>query len=78
MLRVISTMIFARLLLAKVSSGQSDIWTMTHPDDVFWADGFAVPSVDSMVRALVVYGGMLVAGGDFSMAGDSSISYIAG
>ncbi len=50
-------------------------------DDIHWFDGFAPPpageGLNDKVLAMTEYDGQLVVGGDFTMAGDLAVNYLA-
>lgn len=50
---------------------------LDHPDDLYWERGPNVQGVDDYVEALAVYGGFLIAGGRFEVAGDTIAYRIA-
>jgi hypothetical protein len=50
---------------------------VSDPDDIYWERGPNIQGLDGTVRALVVYDGLIVAGGDFRIACDTTAYRIA-
>ena len=48
-----------------------------HPDDIYWEQVQGLPGTDGTIYALTVYGGRLIAGGYFDVAGDTIAHNIA-
>lgn len=47
------------------------------PQDHLWWGGFGLPVLNSVVHAVIVHDGALIAGGEFTFAGDRHASHIA-
>ncbi len=56
-------------------------FALASDDDIHWFDGFAPPpageGLNDKVLAMTEYDGQLVVGGDFTMAGDLAVNYLA-